>query len=1596
MSAIIRKIGMGRGETLVSLFFEIAKAARGAALPLLIVASAILPAFADLYVTPTGAGNKDGSSWANAFAGIQAAVDAVDAAVAADANYAIPTIRVADGTYTRVVVSRNMALDVRSENGAASTIIDGGGTNGCLYVYTGSSFPTAPTFTGFTLQNGDDADLDDYPYYNGGGAGGGTLVDCIVQDCRGWNGGGTFYSDTVRCIVRRCTAEGYGGGVYYGTHRNTLIYGNTAYNRIVYYATLYNCTVADNAIDTGSIRYSGSAYNCVFWGNIVNGAASAQDDAEDPKLVGDGDYRPRVGSPAIDGGDGDYAAAAGDYDLAGSARVQGAAIDRGCYEGPGVEGFKVTAFADGNGAVLPAGVFTNAGAVVTITADISVYNRQVVQWTTNGVTAAWGGDALTLAPLANDVVVTARFEVVEWYVDAENGSDSNPGYDSSAPFKTIQKAVDSAAPYEIIYVMPGVYAPIDTTQRHVDIVGVEGAERTIIDGGGTTRCANLQSSRLTGFTLRNGRSVSTNDQDGGGGAKWGTLVECILENNVANYGGGAYDSHLIRCIVRDNNAGDGGGFFDGMATDCLVIYNSANQGGGARGGPNSSFYNCTFAYNRGLTYGALMEAFVYNSVFYKNRTANHRSNYRFFNSTNCCIDDRDETAPLFVDPENGDFRLRADSPCVDAGANGRVLAIAEWDVRGEGHDRIVGDAVDIGCYEGGIEGFVVSVRTDGHGLVSDRTIVVAEGGSATVTATEDGRAFVKWLVDGEEAGTSTTLTLSNIDADHVVTACFERRTTNVSGGNGALQTAINAAKDGDTLLVAAGTYSAIDATGRVLDIVSASGPATTAIQGKNSLLSKKRAVTFGQTMTRPRCTLTGFTVEGGYCNDYTTGGGGVFGGIVSNCVIRGNGALLGGGGAAYCDLVGCTISDNSSTVMGAGALVSTLESCLVTGNTVTFNGVSLLEALGVLSISDNFGGGGGIAYAAAENCTIVGNTAKNSSGGGAFWSVLNNTYIAGNSSTKDGGNQNFYKCPVRAQPWFVCSEEPEYRNSLGYVDAGADDTFVDAANGDYRLKPGSACVDAGDEDYLEVTNRIDLAGAPRWRANAPDIGCYEIDAVEPTPVSEVSATRSDAREDVEVSWTRTRGSEWYEVLRSETERWADAERIGVATNIASSFVDDTAAYATKYWYWVVSHSDVGDAERDGSASGYWTTPLAITTASLPSGTSPYSKPLAATGGIGPYEWSVYDAKYQFTTNDASTFSMDGVVAVPYEGYYTSSPLMDKWLLSAMPLPFRFPFGGREYTNVWINSDGVVAFGETPPDWSEDLYGRNYEDTAFWVTEEQFLKVPAIAVYTHGSYDYLGTRFTKDSATIVWEGQCWHGGWGSNVRFALTLYPSGEFDFQYGGSEGYNYHAEPYARYGYSTGTGEGFLAVIGDTLAAGTPDRCIRYAPAPAWLTARDGEGAATPGVAAGVISAVPPASTTNEIVVSVADDDGRASYRRFRLVVLSNGSLTGYAAWAALNGLGAADAVTDGQPNLIRYAFNVPSGAFSPFTGISFNASGKPVVTLLPLVNTDGVTVKVLSTTDLTDWSNPEVRTLTISDNGTLIFDHATDPQRFYRLKAE
>ena len=91
-------------------------------------------------------------------------------------------------------------------------------------------------------------------------------------------------------------------------------------------------------------------------------------------------------------------------------------------------------------------------------------------------------------------------------------------------------------------------------------------------------------------------------------------------------------------------------------------------------------------------------------------------------------------------------------------------------------------------------------------------------------------------------------------------------------------------------------------------------------------------------------------------------------------------------------------------------------------------------------------------------------------------------------------------------------------------------------------------------------------------------------------------------------------------------------------------------------------------------------------------------------------------------------------------------------------------------------------------------------------------------------------------------------------------------------------------------------------------------------------------------------------------------------------------------------------MPNLIRYAFGCPSGACNPFAGISLNASGKPVVRVRAPANTEGVSISLLSSTNLTDWSQADELAYTdFGPNGELIFEHDTaDPMRFYRLKVE
>jgi len=234
-------------------------------------------------------------------------------------------------------------------------------------------------------------------------------------------------------------------------------------------------------------------------------------------------------------------------------------------------------------------------------------------------TESAGGNRITLATTVTAYsghTLYAQWEAEpvlagDRYVNENQPDDSGDGRSWPTAKKTIQAAVVEAVDGESIIVWDGVYEAISTDNKSIHIQSVNGAEWTIIDGGGTNRCATLgevstlTNTVLTGFILQNGNTardigrkyqgggsfggmlnhciVRGNKANEGGGSYGGTLNHCMVSNNTANIqGGGTTSSTLNHCIVSDNTANiQGGGTFRGTLNHCLIKGNTANYGGGA-------------------------------------------------------------------------------------------------------------------------------------------------------------------------------------------------------------------------------------------------------------------------------------------------------------------------------------------------------------------------------------------------------------------------------------------------------------------------------------------------------------------------------------------------------------------------------------------------------------------------------------------------------------------------------------------------------------------------------------------------------------------------------------------------------------------------------------------------------------------------------------------------------------------------------------------------------------------------------------------------------------------------------------------------------
>ena len=211
-------------------------------------------------------------------------------------------------------------------------------------------------------------------------------------------------------------------------------------------------------------------------------------------------------------------------------------------------------------------------------------------------------------------------------------------------------------------------------------------------------------------------NINGNESGGAGGGI------CFLRSDNINYTSG---------MIRDNrsNSNSGGGIMMGTETfDASIIINAtfnrlnfinnyAQVGGGGLmlWSAKVNVYNSTFSQNEandnngvdnwsggGLSSHFMAEPNIINSIFYDNypnslyhpsTTSSMSVKYSLLEEFHTGVENLVEIDPLFNDPENGDFTLQPNSPCIDAG-------ISDFDDDGVNDvTDFLGSAPDLGSTE---------------------------------------------------------------------------------------------------------------------------------------------------------------------------------------------------------------------------------------------------------------------------------------------------------------------------------------------------------------------------------------------------------------------------------------------------------------------------------------------------------------------------------------------------------------------------------------------------------------------------------------------------------------------------------------------------------------------------------------------------------------------------------------------------------------------------------------------------------------------------------------------------------------------------------
>lgn len=373
---------------------------------------------------------------------------------------------------------------------------------------------------------------------------------------------------------------------------------------------------------------------------------------------------------------------------------------------------------------------------------------------------------------------------------------------------------------------------------------------------------------------------------------------------------------------------------------------------------------------------------------------------------------------------------------------------------------------------------------------------------------------------------------SGIMALCLVIASAGGATRNVPSEYPSIQAGIDAATDGDTVLVAPGVYfETINFGGKGI-VVTGTDPNDPGIVGYTVINADQdgSAVTFENGET-PSAVLRGFTITGGFgtLNSTVEGGDNIFwgGGIycyqasptITKNIIAGNrgpmvlanteaDSLLSYGGGIACIESNAIVTHNiirNNTGFVAGGLIlyigqATVANNLIYGNSaylgggvILIGGTLLNNTIAGNECSQELGGGyAGNAYVIFEpslgNATVVNNIICNAGSGGGL--LLSGDWQGGVVACNNVWNNSPGNYLFEGQTGVVYDGANDQTGKNGNI--SVDPMFLNASFGkDYHIIFGSPCINAGDPRYAQSAGAVDIDGNARVYASRIDIGADE-------------------------------------------------------------------------------------------------------------------------------------------------------------------------------------------------------------------------------------------------------------------------------------------------------------------------------------------------------------------------------------------------------------------------------------------------------------------------------------------------------------------------